>query len=57
MFIRLKIASAVIATLAFVGCIVALGSGRATAEVLAGPYIGDVDRVVDGDTLSVKVTI
>jgi len=27
------------------------------AEMLAGPYVGAVERVVDGDTLAVRVTI
>ena len=36
----------------------ALAGARAiAAEVLPGPYIGAVEKVVDGDTLAVRVTI
>lgn len=31
------------------------GAGR--ADVLPGPYLGTVERVVDGDTLAVRVTV
>ena len=29
----------------------------AAAQVLAGPYLGAVERVVDGDTIAVRVTV
>ena len=38
--------------------IVAAGHGASSAaEVLAGPYAGAVERVVDGDTLAVRVNV
>lgn len=33
------------------------GWGALAAEVLSGPYPGKVERVVDGDTLAVRVTV
>jgi len=38
------------------GCAVAYG-GTAGAGTLAGPYVGAVERVVDGDTIAVRVTV
>jgi endonuclease YncB( thermonuclease family) len=35
----------------------ALASAAIAAEVLAGPYVGTVERVIDGDTLAVRVQI
>jgi endonuclease YncB( thermonuclease family) len=35
----------------------ALPGVAAAAEVLAGPYVGAVERVVDGDTIAVRVTV
>src|SRR5687768_1031563 len=32
-------------------------AGAAPAERLPGPYIGAVERVVDGDTIAVRVTV
>src|SRR5688572_14665109 len=44
--------------------VIALGSALAScgpasagAATLAGPYVGAVERVVDGDTLAVRVTV
>jgi endonuclease YncB( thermonuclease family) len=34
-----------------------LGGQSRAAEMLPGPYVGAVERVVDGDTLAVRVTV
>jgi endonuclease YncB( thermonuclease family) len=50
MFLIARIVTAVLA-------ISACSGGAARADVLPGPYLGTVERVVDGDTLSVRVTV
>jgi endonuclease YncB( thermonuclease family) len=35
----------------------ACSGGAARADVLPGPYLGVVERVVDGDTLAIRVTV
>src|SRR4051794_22304064 len=46
---------------ALAGFIALAGAAQTTcaaaAEMLAGPYVGAVERVVDGDTIAVKVTV
>jgi endonuclease YncB( thermonuclease family) len=47
----------VLARFACAGLLLALAAGSAAAERLAGPYLAAVERVVDGDTLAVRVTV